>query len=166
MTNTPKKLPKRSFKYGVGKDIGGAVYLHHNYEDTLGTVVVAAKDALPDNFNYQIVKYNCRTNAVSFIECIDFDTAHEPTVGDIITVDSEGNVRRRQQPRDPELYHHKWLFVAEDYEGFDVEASRQRSLAWMQLDGINRRRIGRKSYWDQFVVPRLIDVKCADPRVE
>ena len=93
-----------------------------------------------------------------------FDSS-EPTVGDIVTVDAEGNVRRRRQPRDPEIYHHKWLFVAEDYKGFDVEASRQWSLAWMRFDGIDLARIGRKSYWDKFVVPRLNDMECGDSRV-
>lgn len=155
MTKVPEKLPKRSAKFGVGKDIGGAVYLHFGYEQRLGTVLAAAKVQLPDGFTYHVVKYNYKTNAVSFIQCPDFDTAPEPTVGDIFTVDAEGRVRRRRQPRDPEVYHHKWLFVTEDYPGFDVEASRQRSIAWMRLDGVDRQRIGRKSYWEQQVVPRL-----------
>jgi len=155
MTNAQHKLPKRSYKFGVGKEIGGAVYLHRIYEDKLGNVLVVAKDKLPDGFDYQIVKYNYRTQAISFVQCMDFDSAHEPTVGELMTVGVDGNVRRRRQPRDPEIYHHKWLFVADDYEGFDVEASRQRSLAWIRLEGIDRRRIGRKSYWNKFVVPWL-----------
>lgn len=159
MTTTMHKLPKRSARFGVGKDIGGAAYLQRTYEDKLGSVLVTAKRKLPDDFDYHIVKYNYRTNAVSFVECGDFDTAPEPTVGEIVTVDSAGNVRRRRQPRDPEIYHHKWLFVAEDYKGFDVEASRRRSLAWMQLCGIDRRRIGRTSYWREFVIPQLNDLE-------
>lgn len=150
-----QELPKRTSKFGIGKDIGGAVYLHRTYEHKLGHAIAAAKTKLPSDFDYQIVKYDYRTNAVSFVQCEDFDSAPEPTVGDIVTVDAEGTVRRRRPPRDPEIYHHKWLFVAEDYDGFDVEASRQRSLAWMRLEGIDRKRIGRKSFWDQYVVPRL-----------
>ena len=155
MNDGLQQLPKRSSRYGVGKDIGGAVYLHRNYEDRLGDVVVVAKDKLPDGFDYQIVKYNYRAKAISFIQCTDFDMTPEPTVGDIVTVNASGNVRRRRQPRDPEIYHHKWLFVAEDYEGFDIEASRQRSLATMLLNGVDRKRIGRKSYWEEHVIPRL-----------
>ena len=86
---------------------------------------------------------------------MDFDVAPEPTVGDVVIVDAQGNVRIRWQPRDPEIYHHKWLVVADDYQGFDVEPGRQRSLAWMRLDGIDRKRIGRRSYWQQHVLPRL-----------
>jgi hypothetical protein len=59
-----KKLPKRSARFGVGKDIGGAVYLHFSYEQRLGAVFAAAKIRLPDGFGYQVVKYNYRTNAV------------------------------------------------------------------------------------------------------
>jgi hypothetical protein len=66
---------------------------------------------------------------VSFIRCTDFDSAPEPTVGEIVTVDATGRIRRRPRHRDPEIYHHKWLFVAENYEGFDMEASRRRALA-------------------------------------
>ena len=29
-------LPKRSKRYGVGKEIGGAVYVHRRYEHVLG----------------------------------------------------------------------------------------------------------------------------------
>jgi hypothetical protein len=158
MTNTARKLPKRSAKFGVGKEIGGAVYLHRDYEAAIGDVVFAAKTRLPDDFDYQVVKYDRRTGAVSFVQCVDFDTAPEPTVGEIVTVGANGMVRRRRQSRDPEIYHHKWLFVAPDYAGFDVEASRQRALTWVQLDDVDRTRIGRKSYWQETVVPRLGDV--------
>ncbi len=117
--------------------------------------LVSAKTKLPDDFDYQIVKYNCRTRAVSFVQCVDFDTAPEPTVGEIVTVNADGQVRRRKQPQDPEIYHHKWLFVGDDYDGFDVEESKRRSLAWMSLDDVDRKRIGRKSYWNKYVMPRI-----------
>ena len=114
-----------------------------------------AKKHLPENVSYHVVKLNQRTGAVSFIQCADFDTAPEPTVGDMVTIDAEGNSRHRSQSRDPEIYHHKWLFVADDYTGFNVQQSKQRSLAWSALEGVDRRRIGRKSYWDESVLPRL-----------
>ena len=58
MTNTSQTLPKRSTEFGVGKEIGGAVYLHCSYEDRIGNVLVAAKAKLRNDFDYQIVKYN------------------------------------------------------------------------------------------------------------
>ena len=148
-------LPKRSKRFGVGKEIGGAVYVHRDYENKLGDAVEKAKRHLPESVSYTVVKLNLRTNAVSFIQCVGFDTAPEPTVGEMVTIDAEGNSRRRSQPRDPEVYHHKWLFVADDYPGFDVQESVQRSLCWSALEDVDRKRIGRKSYWDEHVIARL-----------
>jgi len=53
------------------------------------------------------------------------------------------------------LQARSWRFVADDYAGFDVAASKQRSLTWMALEGIDKTRIGRKSYWVKLVIPRL-----------
>lgn len=118
---------------------------------------LAAKK-LPPDFEYDVVKLNLQTNAVSFIRCMDFDSVEEPTVGDSLIVNSDGSVRSRGQPADPEIYHHKWLFVADDYAGFDVGESKRRSLSWLALDKIDAKRIGRKSYWKENVVPRIRDV--------
>jgi hypothetical protein len=149
------QLPQRSRSYGVGKEIGGAVYVHRLYEAALGPAVAAAKAHLPDDFDYTVVKYQARTGAVSFIASPDFDTAPEPAVGESIRVDAAGNVRRRRASADPEIYHHKWLLVADDYAGFDVAESQARSLQWTALPNLDRRRIGRQSYWQTYVVPRL-----------
>lgn len=149
------RLPKRSKRFGVGKEIGGAVYLHRQYESKLGDAVQEAKRKLPVDFDYQVVKYNFRAGSFSFIQSRDFDSAPEPTVGDIVTVDSVGVIRRRYQASDPEIYHHKWLFVADDYQGFDVEKSKQRSLRWTKVKDIDRKRIGKKSYWQEHVLNRL-----------
>lgn len=148
-------LPMRSKKYSVGKDIGGSVYVHRNYESSLPPIVLQLKANLNRHFDYTIVKYSEKSQVVSFIECTDFDTADEPTVGEIATVASDGTVKRRAQLVDPYIYHHKWLFVGDDYSGFDVEASKARSRRWLSLSDIDKQRIGRKSYWDQYVVPRI-----------
>lgn len=148
-------LMARSKKYGVGKEIGGAVYLHRQYESLLGEAVANAKTHLPDDFDYTVVKYSEKTGLVSFIASPNFDTAPEPTVGDSIAVTPDGRVSRRKQLADPYIYHHKWLFVADDYEGFGVSESKRRSLAWMALPDIDRRRIGRQRYWSDHVLNRL-----------
>lgn len=150
-----QKLPGRSKRFGVGKEIGGAVYVHRAYASVLGEIVANAATHLPDEFEYDVVKVNFRTDAVSFIRCEDFDSVDEPTVGDSLIVSSDGQVRSRRQTVDPEIYHHKWLFVADDYTGFDVDKSKRRSLKWLALDDVDSRRIGRKSYWNENVVPRL-----------
>ena len=149
------QLPNRSRKYGIGKEIGGAVYLHKSYESKIGDLVSNAKSFLPPDFSYTIVKVNLKNDAVSFINCADFDTADEPTLGSSYIVHTSGTIRKRNQPADPEIYHHKWLFVDDQYKGFDVEASKQRSIEWLSIPGIDRKKIGKRSYWLNEVAPLI-----------
>ena len=149
------ELPTRSRRYGVGKEIGYATYVHREYEHLLGDTVAWAKRHLPEHFSYTVVKLNGRTDAVSFIDCPGFDCEDEPVITAIIVVSADATVQRRSLPADPYIYHHKWLFVADDYLGFDVAASKERSRQWIGLGGVDRSRIGRLSYWQEVVVPRL-----------
>jgi len=148
-------LPKRSQKYGVGKEIGGAVYVHRRYEGVFGSAIDEASNRLPSDFEYTVVKLNLANSTFSFIQVTDFDTAPEPTVGAVIAVRRDGSWRHMKPPSDPYIYHHKWLFVADDYDGFDVEESKSRSRAWTALTDVDRARIGKKSYWQSKVVSRL-----------
>ena len=92
---------------------------------------------------------------MSFIQSDDFDESDEPTVGDVYTVKANGSVVYRRASVDPWIYDHKWLFVADAYTGFDVEASKERSGRWLALDDIDYRRIGKRSFWQTHVLPRL-----------
>tara|TARA_R110002049_G_scaffold285698_4_gene467051 strand:+ start:209908 stop:210510 length:603 start_codon:yes stop_codon:yes gene_type:complete len=150
-------LPRRSKKFGVGKEIGGNVYLHRLYEQLLDIDLKKVKENLPPDFKYTVVKLNLKTRAVTFTHSHDFDTAEEPIVGKQLLVRDDGSTSMRKPPEDPYIYHHKWLFVADDYKGFDVDESRKRSLAWMSLPDVDKSRIGRASYWDSEVVPRLTE---------
>ena len=151
----PVRLPARSRGYGVGKEIGGAIYVHRRYESCLGPAVQAAKNSLPSWFEYTIVKYRTDTGSVSFVHSPDFDTNPEPTAGAVCVVHPGGSTRLIPPPADPFIYHHKWLFVKDEYPGFDVAASKRRSLAWMGLPSADRTHIGRRSYWVREVLPYL-----------
>lgn len=150
-----KLLPKRSKRYGVGKEIGGNVYVHRDYETLLGPEIMMARSYLPPDFGYTVVKLNLKTRALTFSVSPDFNTAAEPVVGKQLLVRGDGSTHMREPPADPYIYHHKWLFVAKDYDGFDVEASVRRSIAWMSLSDVDKSLIGRASYWNEHVVPRL-----------
>ena len=52
-----------------------------------------------------------------------------------------------KQKSSPQIYHHKWLFVTDDYPGFDVEESKNRSRKWVSLPNIDYSRIGYKKFW-------------------
>lgn len=149
----------RSSKYGVGKTMGDNTWVHRTYEDVFpADVIKAAKQNLSEGFDYTAVRYNRRDGSVAFIQCGDFDTAHEPTVGASCKVSKAGEAKTSKAQRDPLIWHHKWTFVKDDYPGFNVAASVRRSIAWKSKLGKDAKmssRIGRKSVWESEVVPRL-----------
>ena len=65
---------------------------------------------------------------VSFQEAPDFDTAREPIVGDYVTVTLDGDVSAGHSNY---IWHHKWLWVKNDYSGFDVSDSWNWSRTWL-----------------------------------
>lgn len=124
---------KRS-KYGVGKMIGGCLYLHKDYsqiipQDILKNAENALKEAYPD-FKYQCLKYDTKKQSVSFQEAPDFDSAREPIVGDYVTVTIDGKVKTGHSNY---IWHHKWLWVKDDYTGFDIEESYRWSEKWLAV---------------------------------
>ena len=153
------KLPKRYGKTGVGKMIGGSLYVHQNYEQVIPQEILGAAKQQLDDFPYNIVKYAPSTGNVTFIWSPDFDRADEPVVGPALLIKPDGTKKSIKPSSDPWIYHHKWLFVKDDYPGFDVQASKQRSLQWMSLPNIDYSRIGKKSFWDRNVLPLLKDVQ-------
>lgn len=142
---------KRSKMFGVGKEYSGSIYVHRTYEDNFP--VKKAKKHLPPNYKYDVVKYTPKTGAFSFIKSPDFDTNPEPANAGGIMVTSEG--RTSTSPDAGWIYHHKWAFVKDDYQGFDVDESKRRSLRWYRLPGIDFNRIGQRSHWEREVLPRL-----------
>lgn len=123
---------KRS-KYGVGKQMGSQVYLHKDY---VGDVIPKkvwenALKVLSDadsDFEYNCVMYDTKTGNVRFDEAPDFDESREPIVGDTITVKPDGTVKHGHSNY---IWHHKWLWVKNDYQGFDVNQSKAWSNKWL-----------------------------------
>ena len=141
---------KRTNKFPVGKEIGGCVYAHRLYEKQFPNIN-QAKAKLPSTFKYHVVKFNMRNGYFTFIQSTDFNTNHEPSVQETATVNlnpkgSDWTVRLRNSAG--WIYHHKWMFVADDYKGFSVRASKKRSEAWTALPNIDKSRIGQRNFWD------------------
>lgn len=138
----------------VGKRMGGYLYLHKQYVDYIDIDLYNEfKDKLPEDFNYNILKYNKKENYISFILSPDFNTVDEPTVGDAYKV-TKNKVTLTKQKNPPQIYHHKWLFVDDNYKGFNVERAKLRSKKWLEVsDQINMSKIGNKKYWDEEVTP-------------
>ena len=145
-TETEKKEPKRYVKtrkgtriarskFGVGKIMCYCVYVHRQYADKvvppeiLSHAESVLKEKYPDH-HYNCIKYDLNTRVVSFQESPDFDTAREPIVGDYVAVAPDGKTRKGHSDY---IFHHKWLWVEDDYEGFDVESSFQWSQTWLSV---------------------------------
>lgn len=123
---------KRS-KYGVGKQMGSQIYLHKDYVSDVipkkvwENALKVLSDADSD-FEYNCVMYDTKTGNVRFDEAPDFDESREPIVGDTITVKPDGSVKRGHSNY---IWHHKWLWVKNDYQGFDVNQSKAWSNKWL-----------------------------------
>ncbi len=125
---------KRSTKYGVGKEIGGSIYVAYEYadrvipSDILDESIDILESEYPD-FVYNCVRYDPKSNQVSFQECPDFNISREPKVGDYVTVNYEtGSCKTGHSDY---IFHHKWLWVMNDYTGFDVSESWNWSKEWL-----------------------------------
>lgn len=123
---------KRS-KYGVGKQMGSQVYLHKDYVSDVvpkkvwENALKVLSDADSD-FEYNCVMYDTKTGNVRFDEAPNFDESREPIVGDTITVKPDGTVKHGHSNY---IWHHKWLWVKNDYQGFDVNQSKAWSNKWL-----------------------------------
>jgi hypothetical protein len=142
-------------KVEVGKVMGHDHYIHKSYDHVLPQDELnKAKGQLPKDFEYTAIKHNKKEGSFSFIHSPDFDTAHEPTVGDSIKVHANGKSKLTKQSNPPKVWHHKHQWVKDDYTGFDVEESKKRSKEWKDKMGVNKAessRIGSKTYWHDWL---------------
>lgn len=114
---------------------------------------------MKDFMEVEIVKVDVKNNKVSFIKSPDWDTAREPLVGDAYMIDLNENAPLRKRTvkitkSKGQIYHHKWMFVADDYQGFDIEESKKWSEKWQSVIPAERgikSRIGYKKYWDEYL---------------
>lgn len=146
----------RDPRTGVGKLLGHLHYVHISCEDVLPIVALAAaKGLLPRGFCYVIIKHDRNNGSFTFLESPDWDTATEPSVGDSYQVKRDGSMYFRNASQRTQIYHHPWLFVRDTYQGFNVQASKQRSLDWRLLSDIDFSRIAYRDFWLRYIVPRL-----------
>ncbi len=127
-----KTTYQRSKKYGVGKEIGGKIYVHKNYFHLIISpdTFLDAVNQLPYGFIFNCMVIDKKKNTIRFDEAPDFDTAREPHPGNFIEVNLV--TKEIRQGHSNMIWHHKWMWVMDDYSGFDVEASYQWSKFWTQ----------------------------------
>ena len=124
-------------RFGIGKQIGSKIYVvygaHHGIipKDVWDKAMHILLQKLSPNW-FNTVCYDFKkSHIVRFDVCDGFLTEREPVVGQMVFVDTElGEVWNKYNSQ---VYHHKWLWVPEDYEGFDVHASYEWSKHWLSL---------------------------------
>lgn len=139
------------------KKIGYEIYFHKMYIDKYigGDIARLIKEKIVDTVD--IIKYNTKTNDFSLITCKDFNGEREPSIirsesFSIIANIVEFNSLRNYKEENCPVYHHKHMMVEEDYNGFDLEQSREWSSIWeaKALPG-DKKRIGYKKNWKEFL---------------
>lgn len=142
----------KRYKGNVGKYIGGALYFHRDYiDDVLYEINYFIQDNPDITNDFNIIKLVLSPFSVSFINSPDFDTADEPTVTEswnYIPVASKWT--HMTFDKNPPVYHHKWLFVKDDYRYFDVEAAKRRS-EWVEALPVNKYTIGFQKQWNKIL---------------
>ncbi|MBQ2468515.1 MAG: hypothetical protein II503_02415, partial [Clostridia bacterium] len=123
----------KRFRNVVGKNLGTdkspQVYLHKSAVDAAEKADILPRgmfekaDALlreqrPD-FSYNAIMYDAKNpNVIRFDEAPNFDTEREPVVGWQVKVDTEnGTVANVSKTPSKTIWHHKWNWVTDDYDG-------------------------------------------------
>lgn len=138
------------------KKMINSIYAHKSALEQLEdykTLVALALAKLPKDFIWDVVKVNLKEASVSFIRSSDWDTADEPEVGDSIKVHLNGNLVFTKAKG--QIYHHKHEFVNDDYPGFDLEKSRQRS-EWIKnnIPKEVKSKIGYRKFWEHLIADK------------
>lgn len=100
-----------------------------------------------------IIKVNTKQNSISFITCPTWDAVYEPIVKRSYVFNYNKQTYRVIEDGQ-RVYHHKWMFVSEDYLGFDIEDCKNRSEILNKIPEFREKKslIGNKDYWSAFML--------------
>lgn len=167
---TMKKLT-RSRTFGVGLMTPGYIHIHSKYatknrlKSSLFDRIEIYKKSIQKHLSqpgidpndivldFNILKISLQEKNITFIKSPDFDTAHEPVVGDWITVGERGVVKTGTTY--DLRYLHKWLMVRDDYENFDIQFAELRSADILKLEGLPNSNIVNADVWSKDFEPLL-----------
>lgn len=141
------------------KKIGNAVYMHRLSIEKLGVpmyMVHAFVKKMTEIgfFDWNIIKWDKKNKKVTGINAINWDKDHEPEIVKTVIYDHRMRSVKQLKGRG-QIYHHKWMFVDEDYPFFDVDESRART-EWINTvvkkhPNYDSHKIGYKAYWEKLI---------------
>lgn len=121
------------YKFPIGKVIGGKVYMHVKYIDTLPSPeqarIALRASGLRDA---RALSYDPKNEIYMFSVAPDFDRASEPAPRKSVKVEMDGDDVDEVSPAKDitQIWHHKWMWVDDNYKGFDVRGSYEWSKTW------------------------------------
>jgi|GEM_PF-2236941 len=169
--------------HGVGKILGKNKWVHVSALDAIpqkdqdliekARSVLRQEKGIEVNFDADVMvrlTHAERDGAVTFCYSPDWKVATEPECGPMYGVKglNTGNHSfwEIQPPMVPYIYHHKWMFVKDDYTGFDMAEAKEWSEVWENHDVVRalmadksenfRLRIGKKDYWQKKVTTPIV----------
>lgn len=146
------------------KRIGGRLYLHASYARQLDsnlyaetTKALRVASEILGEFNWNCIRIKPDglggADEIAFQWSPDFLTSPEPQV--VQTVRCVWNKEldiwtvKDQQVHKNLIWHHKWMWVGPEFNGFDYEASKKRSARWKpHVSKTELTKIGNKIYWE------------------
>ena len=155
MNDTIKKiltnLGLKPVNWHLGKKMGNNIWFHISYAKQFNLNSNTLDDMCSKlKFKPNIVRIDTKKDLVSLINSPDFDVSKEPFIKESALFSNNELLKINNEQENPQIYHHKWMFVDESYSGFDYQEQIQRSITWKSLLGVNKTvssRIGRKKYW-------------------
>jgi hypothetical protein len=136
------------------KKIGYNIWFHKNYAKKYGY------DIEEIDYKYNIVKVNTYNNNITLLYSPDFDLSDEPYIESYMNIMTKEI--KSMSIKNKVIYHHKWMFVEDDYNSFSLTGAKLRSELWLKnLDlyikqkKLNKkdimRRIGYQNYWTKLI---------------
>lgn len=131
------------------------------YRDKFFHFISLVNDAC---IQYDVVKYD--KGNVTLVTSPDWDTAHEPIVGicmrwkagEWFLEDGSLNTGYTVRKNFRQIYHNKWQFVSESYQGFNIEEEKKRTREWNKIPNLDKKRIGNKIYWEELLKQNNIGI--------
>lgn len=108
--------------------------------------------------DFDIVKFDSKTKNVSLIRCSTWDTLNEPIVEDSYCFHPD--LSYKVIKGGTKVYHNKWQFVSENYNGFDVELAKKRTELWNSIPNVKeyKSKICNKDFWYALLREHNLDV--------
>lgn len=118
----------------VGKRIGGRLYVHKRYAEMalpLEAYKVLLHVQSHATFPYECLVWNAADRTLRFDTALGFNEQSEPCPGRWYRWGLDCNQQRTGIST--AVWHHKWLWVLDDYPFFDVAKARAWSARWLAV---------------------------------